>query len=73
MQVPSLDKVRMGADESGLSEELNLLFAGHEIVSDTTQQMIEWFMSAATAAAAPQPKQAPANTVAHLLSSEGFA
>lgn len=31
------------ADKSGLSEALNVAWASHEIVSDTTPQMLDWF------------------------------
>jgi hypothetical protein len=32
-------------DKSDLSEVLNVAWAGHEIVSDTTTQMLDWFES----------------------------
>lgn len=44
MQIPGMADLRVAADESGLSEELNLLWAGHEIVGgmDVTGRMLDW-------------------------------
>jgi hypothetical protein len=30
-------------DESGLSELLNMAYAQHEIIADTTAEMLDWF------------------------------
>jgi len=49
--IPGNLHIRMQPDASGISEELNLLWAGHEIISTTTHDMLDWFESVATAAA----------------------
>lgn len=36
-------KLKLEADASAVSEEMNVAWAAHEIVSDTTVQMLEWF------------------------------
>lgn len=38
-----MDKLRLAPDISPLSEILNLAYAQHEIVSDTTDAMLDWF------------------------------
>lgn len=44
LQVPGLGELRVAPDDSGLSEELNLLWAGHELVGsvEVTQRMLDW-------------------------------
>jgi hypothetical protein len=39
-------------DESGLSELLNVAYAQHEILADTTTQMLDWFEQQVVTAAA---------------------
>lgn len=41
--LPGLKDLNLTPDESGLSELLNMAYAQHEIVADTTSQMLEWF------------------------------
>ncbi|KAG2499115.1 hypothetical protein HYH03_002699 [Edaphochlamys debaryana] len=45
-QVPGLDRLRLESDASPLSEELNLLFAGHELTSETTTDMLDFLEGA---------------------------
>ena len=40
-----VDRMELRPDKSDLSEVLNVAWAGHEIVSDTTTQMLDWFES----------------------------
>lgn len=40
--VPGIGGLRLSADESPLSELLNLAWAGHEIVSDHTRAALAW-------------------------------
>jgi hypothetical protein len=42
----------LAADKSGLSEALNVAYASHEIVSDTTDEMLSWWEKQAKEAAA---------------------
>lgn len=44
-QVPGLASMRLQPDLSAVSEELNVLYAQHEIVASTTGQTLEWFAS----------------------------
>ena len=37
------DELRLTPDESPIAEELNVLWAGHEIIARTTDEMIDWF------------------------------
>lgn len=41
--LPGAAEWNMRPDESGLPEVLNVAWAGHEIVSDTTGEMLDWF------------------------------
>lgn len=38
-----LNDIDLTPDESGLSELLNMAYAQHEIIADTTLQMLDWF------------------------------
>eukprot|EP00798_Chlamydomonas_sp_ICE-L_P003268 gene3268-13292_t len=42
-KVPGHETIRLAADDSPLAEILNLLYAQHEIISDTTVDMLNWF------------------------------
>jgi hypothetical protein len=42
-QVPNLDRLRLAPDTSPIAEELNLLYAAHEITSETTTAMLDFF------------------------------
>lgn len=35
--------LKLTPDQSGLSEVLNMAYASHEIIADTTGQMLDWF------------------------------
>lgn len=41
--VPGVETFRLQADLSPISEELNVAWAGHEIVAAPTQAMLDWF------------------------------
>lgn len=41
--VTGLKTLRLESDLSAVSEELNVMYARHEIVSDTTEAMLEFF------------------------------
>ncbi|EFJ51724.1 hypothetical protein VOLCADRAFT_103362 [Volvox carteri f. nagariensis] len=41
--VPELQKLRLQPEASPIAEELNLLYAGHELCSETTTDMLDWF------------------------------
>jgi hypothetical protein len=47
-----LKDLNMMPDESGLSELMNVAYAQHEIIADTTTQMLDWFEQQPVAAAA---------------------
>jgi hypothetical protein len=38
----ALKDLKLTPDESGLSELLNMAYAAHEIIADTTSQMLDW-------------------------------
>lgn len=38
-----LVNLNLTPDESGLPELLNVAYAQHEIIADTTSQMLDWF------------------------------
>lgn len=41
--LPFHDSLRLEPDASPISEELNVLWAGHEIIASTTDETIDWF------------------------------
>lgn len=41
--VPGAERLRLSPDASPISEELNLLYAQHELCSETTTDMLDWF------------------------------
>lgn len=43
--------LKLAPDQSGLSEVLNMAYASHEIIADTTAQMLDWFEAQPVAAA----------------------
>jgi hypothetical protein len=47
-----LTDLNLTPDESGLSELLNVAYAQHEILADTTTQMLDWFEQQVVTAAA---------------------
>ncbi|MEW5313283.1 MAG: hypothetical protein WDW38_004865 [Sanguina aurantia] len=49
-ELAGMESMRWAPDLSPVSEELNVMFAGHEIVSDTTGAMLDFFERAAAKA-----------------------
>lgn len=47
-----LKALKVDPDESGLSELLNMAYAQHEIIADTTTKMLDWFEKQPPVAAA---------------------
>ncbi|KXZ45587.1 hypothetical protein GPECTOR_53g80 [Gonium pectorale] len=60
--VPGLGKLRLRPDASPIAEELNLLWAGHELSSETTTDMLNWLESVTSAGAGAGTGAAAATT-----------
>lgn len=50
-QVPEAHNMSLEADRSPIFEVLNVAWAGHEIISDTTDAMLDWFAAQRSATA----------------------